>query len=90
MTLPPEPRDCSNLNTSDRRTALLRRLRRFARNVFLAVAALVVLWIAIPAVVLRPPEPLAVPQRGFMLSRVTIVNPGIARNAHQTITVSGG
>lgn len=51
----------------------------------LAVVAVLVL-----IVVLRPPEPLAVPPRGAVFANVTVVEPGRGRRAAQTVRVEGG
>src|SRR6266852_363156 len=67
----------------------MKRLFWFLVKLVLALVALAVVALIALFIVVRPPEPLAVPAQGITLSGVTVINPGIGRHAQQTVVVEG-
>ena len=59
-------------------------LRALIYALVLVVLAVVLLWWN-----LRPVAPLAVPKRGARLGDVTVIQPGVARSPHRSLTVEG-
>ncbi len=51
------------------------------------VVALLAGWVVIS---MRPPTPLAVPERGATLLGVTVINPGVDRRPNQHVLIDGG
>ena len=54
-----------------------------------ALAALFLVLAAVVYAILRQPSPLELPQRGFTLRDVTVINPGVDRSAHRSLVVAG-
>lgn len=54
-----------------------------------AVAALVVVWVGLTFLALRPPHPLPAPRAGFTLDRVTLIEPGSRRRESVRVVVEG-
>src|SRR5262249_7992480 len=68
----------------------LSRRGRIVRNVIVLVAIVSIAgWITV-RVSLSPPRPVIPPGRDFVLTGLTIVNPGLDRNTDQTIIVKDG
>jgi len=53
----------------------------------IVVVALLAGWVVLS---LRPPAPLAVPERGATLLGVTVINPGVDRRPNQRVLIDGG
>lgn len=64
-------------------------MRRWLLVLALALVALLLLGASVLAL-LAPPAPLKAPERGALLSHVTVVNPGGGRMARQTVEIEGG
>lgn len=65
---------------------MVRRMKLLLRIVLGLVAALVAAGVAL-FVILRPPAPLALPERGATLADVTLIEPGHARAEHRRLVV---
>ncbi len=63
---------------------------RFALRIGIVVVALVLGLGALLGYVLVAPAPLALPERGATLENVTVVRPGVGREAHRRVVVRGG
>ncbi len=63
---------------------------RLVRNIIAIILALALGFVGFVKWSLRPPRPLVPPGRSFVLTGVTIVNPGVDRLQHKTLIVREG